>query len=178
MTGSEKSTLQQILFPSGSPTEDISRSQLLEQYKIFVQTSEALVSRRQTVNAFFLSLNTLLLGVIGFLLKEGVSNIYGGLGVIVMGVTGISMAILWRRLIRSYNQLNRGKFDVIHILEQHLPAMMFKAEWIVLGEGADKTRYLPSTRTEMTIPWVFGSLYFAGSVGAFAATLEVYISSF
>ena len=38
-------------------------SALLEQYKLFVGTSESLVSRRQQVNTFFLAVNSILLAV-------------------------------------------------------------------------------------------------------------------
>ena len=43
---------------------------LLEQYKLFVGTSEALVLRRQNVNTFFLSVNSILLAGEGLLLRE------------------------------------------------------------------------------------------------------------
>ena len=43
---------------------------LLEQYKTFVGTSEALVLRRQNVNTFFLSVNCILLAGEGLLLLE------------------------------------------------------------------------------------------------------------
>ena len=43
---------------------------LLAQYRLFVETSEALVLRRQGVNTFFLSVNSLVLAGAGLLLRR------------------------------------------------------------------------------------------------------------
>lgn len=48
------------LFLNGEPTPGDAEA-LLTQYRLFVETSEALVVRRQGVNAFFLSVNSLVL---------------------------------------------------------------------------------------------------------------------
>ena len=53
----------------------------------------------------------------------------------------------------SFRQLSRGKFEVIHALERHLPARLFTAEWIALGRGVDPQRYRPFIKTEETRRW-------------------------
>ena len=64
-------------------------------------------------------------------------------------------------LIKSYKQLNTGKFAVIHEIEKHLPLALYKYEWQVLGEGKDKTKYYPFSHVELWIPRIFGILYLA-----------------
>ncbi len=157
----ENHDLESILFPKGTDFTDNDRVRLLEQYKLLVQTSETLVSRRQNVNTFFLSVNTLLLAAIGLFGEEEVVKTIGDTRIflVILGVTGILLAYAWARLVKSYRQLNAGKFDVINLLEKHLPASMFYAEWIALGEGKDRKKYAPFTSTEAAIPWIFGSLY-------------------
>ena len=59
----------------------------------------------------------------------------------------------------SFRQLSRGKFEVIHALERHLPARLFTAEWIALGRGVDPQRYRPFIKTEETPPLVFAGLH-------------------
>lgn len=54
--------------PSDERFNDNNRT-LLEQYKLLVGTSEALVVRRQNVNTFFLSVNSILLAGEGLLLR-------------------------------------------------------------------------------------------------------------
>ena len=131
----ESEQLDAALFPTGAPT-DSDAATLLAQYKIFVETSETLGARRQGVNTFFLSVNSLVLAAVGLLLREGQSGNLESGALIGLGVGGVTLCFVWRRLIASFRQLSRGKFDVIHALERRLPAQIFKAEWIALGACA------------------------------------------
>ena len=72
----------------------------------------------------------------------------------------ISICIIFWYLIRSYKQLNIGKFVVIHKIEESLPLALYKYEWEILGEGKDKNKYYPFSHIELWIPWIFGILYF------------------
>ncbi len=76
-------------------------------------------------------------------------------GVIVLSGSGCILCFAWARMISSFGQLSKGKFDVIHAMESRLPARMFAAEWVALGRGEDPKKYRPFTRTERWIPWVF-----------------------
>lgn len=155
------------LFPNGISFTDSDRQLLLEQYKLLVNTSESLVSRRQTANTFFLSFNSVFLSGIGLLFKPGISGQPGTVGVLALSISGILVCVAWIRLVRSYRQLNSGKFEVINQIEQHLPASMFCAEWDALGQGKDDKTYRPFTKTEQIIPVVFGILYGARSRNCF-----------
>lgn len=160
MTSSNEPELEVILFPKGTQFDERNQLHLLlEEYKLFVDTSEKLVARRQTVNTFFLSVNALLLSALGMIAKEVITMRIAFIGVIAIGLAGILLCVAWRRLVHSYRQLNAGKFVVIHLLEQYLPAALFKAEWKALGEGKDKKKYTPFTKTEATIPIVLIVLY-------------------
>ena len=54
MSNSEDDALRKVLLPSGAGTiSDDHLKILLDQYKLFVETSEKLVARRQTLNTFF-----------------------------------------------------------------------------------------------------------------------------
>ena len=157
---SEPNTVEQELFgehESGTLNET-EASTLLEQYKLFVGTSEALVSRRQQVNTFFLSVNSIILAATGLLIREKTANSLVGPALIVLGMGGMALCFAWRRMILSFGQLNRGKFDVIHAFERRLPARTFTAEWVALGQGKDPSKYKPFTRTESLTPWIFGVL--------------------
>jgi len=158
----EEEKLENVLFPKAVDfNNNIQNSNLIEQYKIFVESSERLVARRQTINTFFLTLNSLLLTGLGLTLRE-IINMQGWLVLVVVpiGAAGILICILWRRLVLSYKQLNTCKFNIIDILENYLPASLFKAEWVALGEGKDDKKYRPSTKIEMAIPIVFIVVYF------------------
>lgn len=145
------------LFAGREPAEN-DRDALLAQYRVFVETSEALVSRRQGVNTFFLSVNSAILAVVGLLLRDGQSGDLESGVLVGLGLGGVALCVVWRRLMMSFGQLNRGKFDVITALERRLPARSFTAEWAALGYGRDPGKYKPFTETEARTPLVFAAL--------------------
>lgn len=134
---------------------------LLEQYKLFVGTSEALTQRRQGVNTFFLSANSLLVAGAGLILRGGAASHMESMILVLLSAIGLGLAFVWRRLIHSFRQLSAGKFEVIHALEERLPARVFAAEWKALGSGEDPDVYRPFTRTESKTPLVFAALHSA-----------------
>ena len=158
--------LKGALFPGGAPPgDDQTRSVLIEQYKLLVETSERVVARRQTANTFFLSINSLLLVAAGVLVREAAGAAVGVLGIIGLAILGTAVCLAWRRMVVSFRQLNAAKFEIIHLMEDHLPAATFKAEWDALGRGADPSRYRPFTNTEAWMPWVFIGLHYLIAIG-------------
>jgi hypothetical protein len=72
---------------------------------------------------------------------------------------GILICRSWWQTIRSYRQLARAKFKVLHTLEHRLPARLFETEWELLGKGKDRRAYYPLSRIERSIPVTFMALY-------------------
>ena len=75
----------------------------------------------------------------------------------MFGVLGISLSISWLITIRSYRQLNTGKFKALHELEEKLAYPFFKREWSLLGknEGKGKNIYFKLTIVETFLPVIF-----------------------
>lgn len=129
----------------------------LEQYKIYLEMLDKISDRRQSANEFCLALNTALLGFLGFIQSRNGGSLT--FLFIVAPIAGICLSYFWYRMIKSYSDLNTGKFKVVHAIEQRLPISLFETEWEVVGRGKDKNLYLPFTRIEIKIPWIFISLY-------------------
>ena len=129
---------------------------LLEQYKLYVQTAENVSSRRVATSRYLLTLSAAFVALYG--LQLPILN--EGYGVLVVPVTGVFVALLWYKSIKSYHDLNRVKFKIIHELEQHLPARLFTHEWRIARKGDDK-RYTKITDIERWIPLMFVVLHAA-----------------
>jgi hypothetical protein len=142
----------EILFPSGPPAGDEDTRQALDLYKIMVQSSEDLVSRRQGVNTFFLTINGALLTASGLIVQSSGGDRLAALGIAVLAVAGALLCMAWRSLIRSFGQLNRGKFRVINTIERYLKAAIYAAEWEALGRGEDPKIYRSFTSREIWVP--------------------------
>ena len=143
---------------------------LLQQYLLYVQMADKISERRSLANTFFLTANTAILSAFGI-----VSAIYpsqsipGGFFGFVASLSPALLCYAWFRMVKSYQQLNTGKFDVIHEIERKLPLALYKAEWDALGRGQDSRKYKPLTDVEKWVPVIFIGLYV---VIAFAALLR------
>jgi hypothetical protein len=133
---------------------------ILEQYKLFIETEERLVSRRQEENRFFLSVNAILVTVLSLLLRQGISDNEASLGIALLALAGVTVCGAWFSIIGSYKTLNTAKFDVINDFENQLPVRMFGAEW----EAAERRDYKPFTVIERRVPFIFGALHAIAAV--------------
>ncbi|HOL87494.1 MAG TPA: hypothetical protein PLK32_09075 [Defluviitoga tunisiensis] len=150
---------------------DVYKDHLFEQYKLYVESIEKTSDRRQQANNYFLTINTALISLIGlsfqFKIFENVNWIKA-----LLAIVGIIICIVFWFLIRSYKQLNTGKFKVIHEIEKVLPLALYKYEWEILGKGEDKSKYYPFSHIELLIPWVFGLIYIALGIYFIVLTLS------
>jgi len=135
--------------------------QLLEQYKTYIELADRISQRRATANSFFISANAALLTVASWFKEDFGNYIY------LISVAGIAISLFWFFGIRSYKQLNSGKFKVIHEIEKYLPMNLFAHEWEVLGNGKSRKEYWPLSHVEQKIPFVFIALYLALAVFIF-----------
>lgn len=133
-------------------------SHLFEQYKMYVESAEKISDRRQNANNFFLTLNTVLISVIGLSFQVKTFDDISW-SRFLLSVLGVLICVIFWFLLRAYKQLNSGKFKVIHEIEQHLPLSMYDYEWSILGRGKNKSKYYPFSHIESSIPIVFGLLY-------------------
>ncbi|MBN1153696.1 hypothetical protein JXB12_02105 [candidate division KSB1 bacterium] len=141
---------------------DTYREHILEQYKIYVEMADRISARRNLANTFFLTLHTFILSAIGFSYEKLpiLSNIYL---LTLLLVAFLAFCYTWWRLVKSYRQLNTGKYEVIGEMEKRLPASpYYAAEWKALGEGKDPSLYKPLTHVENWIPLIFAAIYLAG----------------
>ena len=133
-------------------------AQQLELYKLSVEMADRISARRLTANSFFLTINTGIVAFAGYLSLSSEKELAVGQYWIV-ALAGIILCYMWYRLIRSYAGLNKAKFSVIHEMEKDLPYKVFDAEWVAVGEGNDPKKYLPFTKIEMAVPWVFLAIH-------------------
>ena len=127
---------------------------LLEQYKLYVQSAENVSARRLTSSRYLLTLNAALVALYGFQ-HAGFGQSYWAL---LIPVIGIPVSLLWYLIIKSHADLNRIKFGVIHEFEQHLPAAMYEYEWRLADNGQGKS-YRATTAIEKWIPILFAFLH-------------------
>ncbi len=142
---------------AGIPPEqygDLYRQHVIEIYRAYLEMADRISSRRENANSFFLTLNTAVVGFVGYLVgTDKLSSQDSWLSLI--GIAGIALSYLWYRILRSYRGLNSAKFKVVHEIEKLLPVKPYDSEWEFVGRGKNSKLYLPFTHVEIIIPWIF-----------------------
>ena len=129
---------------------------LIEQYKVYLEMADRISDRRQTANSFFVTLNTAIIALVGYV-NLGDKKAFAFYWLI--SIAGMILCFMWYRLIRSYKDLNSAKFKVVHEIEAKLPIAPFDAEWEAVERGENPTLYLPFTHIEIYIPWIFFAVH-------------------
>lgn len=134
------------------------RDHLLAQYSLYVEMADRISQRRQTANAFYLSINTLLVALISISLPDSLAEA-SWLWPVGVGIAGLVLSISWYVHIAAYRQLNAAKFQLVHRIEEYLPLRPYAAEWESVGRGSNSKLYRPLTHVERYVPCVFGCLF-------------------
>ena len=133
---------------------DSFRTDLLEQYKLYVQSAENVSARRVASSNYLLTLNTAIVALYGFQSADFGESYW----TLLVPVIGVFVSLIWCSIIKSHVDLNRVKFKAIHKLEEHLPAAMYKYEWFLAEEGQGKA-YTAVTTRERLIPVLFAIIH-------------------
>jgi len=155
--------LDKILFPQGTEFDEDKQKLIFEHYKMLSQSSEQLSIRRQTVNGFFLSINTFLLAGIGFVFKESFEvyiHEHRMLRLMFLAcacaLIGIVIAINWGRLLNNYGKLLQTQTRLMEALERYTPAA------VVTAQAAFHRKDLHSlSGLEKNIAYTFMAIYIA-----------------
>lgn len=143
------------------PLDSIDRGELLEQYKVFLETSENLVERRQTVNSFYISANTALITIMSVLITMFAESAERVTIFALTGLIGIIVSASWNSILSAYGVLNASKIKVISMIEHELPVSLYDAEWNVMSDKLNRRKYVSFTDSEKRAPKAFIILYIA-----------------
>ncbi len=140
-------------------------SDVLDLYKMAIEMADRVSARRGQANQFYVSLETLIVGVPALLQVSDQGQVLGEGRGNILSLLGIIVAAVWWLQLRSYRDLNKAKFEVITEIEQnHLPIQIFKSEWDKLSSDlvpSWRSRYAELGTVERLVPVVFILINFA-----------------
>lgn len=135
---------------------DEDKTELLEIYKLHAELADRVSQRREGANRLYVSLLTGLFVFLAAMVRYGAEAVSVWVGSLAAGVLGLVLSVSWYIVIRSYRQLNTGKFEVLGDLEDKLAFPFFRREWKVLEAGENRSRYWKLTVVETFLPVLFG----------------------
>lgn len=137
---------------------DSDKTELLEIYRLHAELADKVSQRREGANRLYVSLISGLILFATSLLQFNVTHNSIKVALLSVSILGVLLSGSWYVVIRSYRQLNTGKFKALHELEGKLTYPFFQREWDLLGEGRDR-RYWKLTIVETFLPFIFGVLF-------------------
>ena len=139
---------------------------MIKQYEMFVETSEELVRRKQTVNSFYITLNSLIISVVlaAFSFAQSFSLLglqikYSTLIICLLSVVGAIVCLSWHSLIQSYADLNGSKMKIISYIETQLAYNLYHTEWQLVSQKKGNKKYKSFSAKEKLIAKLFLGLY-------------------
>lgn len=138
---------------------DLSKDRLLEIYKLHAELADRVSQRREAANRLHVSRLLGLLVFLAILLRFGSGEMSISVFLLFFGIVGMSITGSWYVVIRSYRQLNTGKFAALNELEQKLDYPFFTREWELLEHGSNRNRYWKLTVVETILPSIFFLLF-------------------
>jgi len=100
---------------------------IFSQYRLLVETTNEIGTRRENMNKFYLSLITIIYGIITFI-SVNCHILFSIVPLLFVIVVSFS----WKNHINQYKLLNEAKFNIINYLENYLPVYAFTKEWELL----------------------------------------------
>ena len=161
------------LFNDGTVVDSDSKL-LLEQYKMFTTSAESLVTRRLSMNSFYISANTALIsiGATVFALSDNKNTLTKIIIILALSIPGIMLNISWRGILKAYFINNRGKMKILSMIEKKLAVSLYDAEWKAMKNKYSKEKYISFTDNEKKLPLIFIILYGAADIAAIAMLIK------
>src|SRR5262249_42199182 len=97
--------------------------------------------------------------------KGDAQIISGRAGAVLIASAGLLASGVWFLLLRSFRDLNRAKFKVLHEIEESLPVAIFTREWELVKPHSPIPWWRPPRRSaefgvvEHAVPILFALLY-------------------
>lgn len=125
----------------------------IEQYKAKLTDLGNLGARQTAMTTYYVSIVSALLGVLAF--KDRKLSDIDPFIVIIIGVGGLLVSILWFFGVSFFRGLFRAKLRALERIEETMPYQTFKAEFEQMKEGGNG-RWL---WVERFVPVIFGALF-------------------
>ena len=128
------------------------QAHLLEQYKLYVEMADRVSQRRDQSNRFYVTIVSALVALLVVMARLGAADSVWAAALLIAGLFGVALSLIWLQNIRSYRVLNRAKFAIINAIESQLPTAGYSDEWERLRPKGGPPRYFQLTRVEQLVP--------------------------
>ncbi|NIR53055.1 hypothetical protein GWO43_30895 [candidate division KSB1 bacterium] len=135
-----------------------------EEYKFFAESTQYLSERRQAATQTYLTVNTAIFAVFGFLIQD--DGFQGWELTIVstpLFLVGIVACSIWYKIITQYKSLIGWRYDQLMEMEDSIENshQMYRKEYKDFFEPREGKEWFGFSKLERLLPLVFVGLYAA-----------------
>jgi ABC-type Fe3+-siderophore transport system permease subunit len=146
-----------------------------EEYKLFIEDTARFSERRQTVTKTYITVNSAILGLITFFVKDArLADWWLVIAMLPLIVAGIAVCLFWYRLLVTYKTLIDFRFEQLEEMERSEALQgchgMYNMEAERFYRKAPPEQRIGFTRIEMWLPRLFMGLYAVMAIGLAVAT--------
>lgn len=130
--------------------------------ELFLNQINNLANRRQMVTTTYLSVNTVLVGAMAFLFKDGqFPGPASQITALALLLSGLVVCGLWRKLILQHSVLISWWYSQLRAWETNVPEdkRIFTKEYEELYLGKKEKALVGLTRYETQLTWLFMVIY-------------------
>ncbi len=138
-----------------------------DEYKFFAESTQHLSERRQAATGTYLTVNTAIFAILGFLVKDvGVEGSYILLACIPLFVVGCVACLTWLTIISQYKKLIGWRYDQLMDMEKNMPEthQMYLKEWESYFKPKNGKETFGFSIKEVVLPKLFMVLYIVAAV--------------
>lgn len=133
-----------------------------EEYRLFLELTDRLAERRQTVTTTFVSLNAAIGASAGLILASGqLPQLGRNISVTGLLVAGIVICSLWRHLVIRYSELLGWWYGQLRGLEANMVdcTRLLTKEYVDLYTSQGTRRSFSVTLYEVRLTWLMTAIY-------------------
>ncbi|MCP4582819.1 MAG: hypothetical protein GY839_14510 [candidate division Zixibacteria bacterium] len=134
-----------------------------DEYKFFAESTQFLTERRQSATQTYISVNTAIFAVLGFLIKD-VGFKDGQLVLVSLALVpaGIFVCWIWHKIIKHYKALIAWRYDQLMEMENSIDGScrMYNKEWNDHFKPIAGKETFGFSILEKWLPRIFMFLYF------------------
>jgi hypothetical protein len=139
-----------------------------KEYELFSKRTQRLSERRQVASQHYVAINTVIFGVLAFLVKDAG---FRGWGLIVVSlplfIVGGLTCLIWYRIITQFREIIGWHYQQLREMEQSLPEskQIYSKEWEHFFKPQPGRGSFGFSRLEVWLPRFFLGLYGVYVVG-------------
>jgi len=145
-----------------------------DEYKFFAESTQYLSERRQAAAQTYLGVNTAVLAILGFLVKDvGLRGASLPIIILPLFLAGLLACWIWYKIVKQYKALIGWRYNQLMEMERAMPQshQMYVKEWEDYFKPRMGKETFGFSRLEVLLPRFFMVLYILYGVGLVVASV-------